>query len=115
MARTETSDTGSSAAGSNANDWLSAPAHTLEAEVCLKVFKSDPKLGLDEAKIQEHAGIFGANELKKSPPPTFASILLRNALNGEFPHILWPRLDTSDKPHAGTSTPYLDFRGIQCT
>lgn len=65
-------------------DWLSAPAHTLDADVCIKTFKTDPKFGLDEATVKEHQGIFGPNKLKENPPPSFWSILLRNALNGEL-------------------------------
>ena len=76
-------DSEASAAGSNANDWLGAPAHTLEADVCVKAFKTDPKLGLDASQIAEYAQTFGPNKLKESPPPSFLGILLRNALNGE--------------------------------
>jgi len=79
MPRSETS-----AAGSNANDWLSAPAHTLEADVCVKAFKTDPKQGLDSNQVSEYAATFGPNKLQETPPPSFMSILLRNALNGEF-------------------------------
>lgn len=78
MAGSETS-----AAGSNANDWLPGPPHTLEAEVCVKAFKADPKMGLSPQQVQEYQGIFGPNKLQEAPPISFWSILLRNALNGE--------------------------------
>lgn len=72
-----------SAAGSNANDWLPGPPHTLEAEACVKAFKTDPKMGLDASQVAEYQATFGPNKLKESPPVSFWSILIRNALNGE--------------------------------
>ena len=80
-------DTQSTAAGNpndGAPDWLSAPAHTLDADVAIKTFKTDPRMGLDEAQVREYQGIFGPNKLKETPPISFWSILLRNALNGEW-------------------------------
>lgn len=78
-----------SVAGSNANDWLSAPAHTLEAEACVKAFKTDPKMGLDNAQVAEYQNTFGPNKLKEAPPISFWSILVRNALNGECSLLLY--------------------------
>lgn len=98
MARPATADSSASAVASNSSDWLSGPAHTLSADVCVKAFKTDPKLGLDQGKVQEHVNIFGPNKLQENPPPSFWSILLRNSLNGKplssfypnsFPCILW--------------------------
>lgn len=79
-------DTQSTATAGNPNDgapdWLSAPAHTLDADVAIKTFKTDPRMGLDEAQVREYQGIFGPNKLKETPPISFWSILLRNTLNG---------------------------------
>lgn len=89
MAGSETS-----AAGSNANDWLPGPPHTLEAEACVKAFKTDVKMGLDANQVAEYQATFGPNKLQESPPISFWSILVRNVLNGEstiidiYPHDL---------------------------
>jgi hypothetical protein len=98
MANSETS-----AAGSNANDWLSAPAHTLEADVCVKAFKTDVKQGLDNAQVAEYTKIFGENKLQQTPPPSFASILLRNALNGELGFAFLSLLRTHFRPLSSPS------------
>ena len=67
-----------------APDWLSAPAHTLDADTCIKAFKTDPKFGLDEATVTQYQSTFGPNRLKETPPPSFWAILLRNSLNGQL-------------------------------
>lgn len=96
MAGSETS-----AAGSNANDWLPGPPHTLEAEACVKAFKTDVKMGLDPNQVAEYQATFGPNKLKESPPVSFWSILIRNALNGELYHdsYIFPYALPSLRPH----------------
>lgn len=85
-ASTSNSDTtmAQPASTDGAPDWLSAPAHTLDAETCIKAFRTDPKFGLDDSKVKEYQSTFGPNKLKETPPPSFWAILARNALNGRW-------------------------------
>lgn len=60
---------------------LSAPAHVLEIEPIAEAFGTDIENGLTDDQVKQHEERYGLNQLKKEPPPSFASILLRNTLN----------------------------------
>lgn len=60
---------------------LPAPAHVLPADKVITAFESDVETGLTEQQVQHNAEKYGPNKLRETPPPSFLSILLRNALN----------------------------------
>lgn len=60
---------------------LQGPAHTLDADKVLTAFEVDLDNGLTDDQAAKAMNRYGPNKLKEQPPPSFWSILVRNALN----------------------------------